>query len=204
MFKLINYLLLGIFFLSTFGCVSSEPTLTIDKPAIYLYPLKKQYIDVNLSINGKIIKSIPDYNNGWYVLVDTNGTIESKYDYLFYENTLKKVSLPKEGWIKESKELAIWFDGILKELGLNDKETMQFKEYWLERLKGDKLYKIKLFTRDFLDKNMTLIVSPKPDTTIRVIFSFEEITKKESIKEPIIITPKRVGFTLLEWGGMIL
>ncbi len=173
------------------------------KPAIYLYPKQKQKIDVTLSINGSMTKSIPNYGKGWSVMVDANGTIENRYDYLFYENTLKTIELPKKGWIKQGNELDVWFDVILPKLGLNAKETEQFKEYWLGELDKDALYEIKLFPLPFLTENMTLTIDPKPDTLIRVIFNFNAIKESYEIKEPIITTPERSGFHVLEWGGMI-
>lgn len=173
------------------------------KPAIYLYPIRKQKIDVFLAINGDITTSIPPYSKGWSVMVDSNGSIENKYDYLFYENTLKTIELPKEGWIKQGNELDMWFDTILPKLGLNSKETEQFKEYWLKELDKNALYEIKLFSSVFLSQNMTLNIDPKPDTLIRVIFNFKRIQKVYELKEPAIITPKREGFDVLEWGGMM-
>ncbi len=182
---------------------SKEKVQCLRKPAIYLYPLSKQKIDVSLVINGDITVSIPPYSKGWSVMVDTNGTIENRYDYLFYENTLKIVELPNEGWIKQGSVLDAWFDVILPKLGLNAKETEQFKEYWLGELDKDALYEIKRFSLPFLTENMTLTIDPKPDTLIRVIFNFKMITEPYELKEPKIITPKRSGFHVLEWGGMI-
>jgi len=175
----------------------------IKKPAIYLYPLKREKINVSLTINGEILRSTPAYKKGWSVMVDSNGTIEDTYDYLFYENTLKTITLPKEGWIKEGHALDRWFDVLLPKLGFNIKEAEQFKAYWLKELDRDKLYEIKCFSLPFLTQNMTLIIDPKPDILIRVIFHFKAIKEKYKIKNPTIITPKRVGFHVLEWGGMI-
>ena len=175
----------------------------VKKPAIYLYPRHKQKINVSLSINGAMTKSIPSYAKGWSVLVDTNGTIENKYDYLFYENTLETIELPNEGWIKQGNTLNVWFDAILPKLGLNAKEIEQFKEYWLKELDKDTLYEVKLFSLSFLSENMTLTIEPKPDTLIRVIFNFKVIKESYDIRAPFIITPTRIGFHVLEWGGMI-
>ncbi len=180
-----------------------EGEALVKKPAIYLYPTKKQAVDVSLVIRGTITTSIPAYKNGWHVIVDTDGRIEGRYDYLFYENTLNKIVLPKEGWIKKGDELSPWFDVILPKLGLNAKETEQFKVYWLAELDKDSLYEIKLFSRSFLAENMTLSIDPKPDTLIRVIFNFKVIEEIYKIKSPTIITPKRSGFHVLEWGGII-
>ena len=52
-------------------------------------------------------------------------------------------------------------------------------------------------------KNMNLIIDPKPDTIIRLDFYFKPIKEIVKIKEPIIITPTRNGFTVVEWGGIL-
>ena len=182
---------------------TNQSEIIFKKPAIYLYPTKTQKIKVSLLINGSITTSIPKYNNGWNVMVNSNGLIENKYDYLFYENTLKYIELPKNGWIKEYKELAIWFDNILPKLGLNQKEKEQFKEYWLKELKEGQNYEIKLLSHNFINKNLSLNINPKPDSIIRVHLHFKIIDKKYQLKEPSILTPKRFGFTVVEWGGIV-
>ena len=106
----------------------------VRKPAIYLYPVKDSFVNVSLKIDGKIIKDIPKYNNGWNVFVTKNGIINGKYDYLFYEAKLEKLQLPKEGWVVSYSNLENWFDTYLIKLGLNNKEARQFKEYWLNKL----------------------------------------------------------------------
>ena len=145
----------------------------------------------------------PPYNNGWSVVADTKGIIDNQYDYLFYENTLNTIELPEAGWIKKGTELAECFDVILPKLGLNHKEKKQFKEYWLKKLDKNTLYEIKLFSMEFLNKNMTLNIDPSPDTIIRVIFNFKRIKKQYELPTPIISIPKRVGFHVLEWGGRL-
>jgi hypothetical protein len=151
-----------------------------------------------------MIKDVPEYNNGWNVFVTKEGIIEGKYDYLFYEANLKKISIPKEGWIVEYSELEFWFNKNLKLLGLNKKETDQFKEYWLNQLEKSKYYEIKLLSNEFLDENMDLIITPEPETEIRLNFIFKPLKKNYSIKNPEIITPERNGFTVVEWGGILI
>jgi len=87
-------------------------------------------------------------------------------------------------------------------LGLNRKELKDFKDYWLKELKYAKFYEIRLLDRDFLDSNMQLLISPKPDTMIRVILHFKPVDKYEKIKNPKLIHIQRKGFTVVEWGGI--
>lgn len=175
----------------------------VKKPAIYLYPPQKENINVSLQIDGEIVTSIPPYDSGWSVEIDSDGIINAEYDYLFYENTLNRIELPDEGWIVQGEDMRNWFEIILPKLGLNTKEARQFKEYWLANLDKSKLYEIKLFSHDFLTKNMTLNITPKPDIVVRVIFNFKTIDKAYYLQEPSIETPSRVGFHVLEWGGRI-
>ncbi|MCK9292517.1 hypothetical protein M0P25_00315 [archaeon] len=91
----------------------------------------------------------------------------------------------------------------LKEMGLNEKELSQFKEYWIPELNGSKYYVIKLLSDDFLSENMNLLVSPTPDTMIRLNFYFKGVDNIVKLEEPVITTPVRNGFTVVEWGGIL-
>jgi hypothetical protein len=174
------------------------------KPAIYLYPEEDSQISVKVNINGKMIKDIPKYNEGWNVFVTKEGLIENQFDYLFYEAGLRKIEIPKKGWIVKYEDLDSWFEINLEKLGLNKKEKLQFKEYWLNMLEKSNYYEIKLLSEEFLNKNMELIVVPNPDTKIRLNFLFKPIKESYEIENPKIVTPLREGFTLVEWGGIVL
>jgi len=173
------------------------------KPAVYLYPVEDMNVKVKVDVNGFMYKDIPDYNNGWDVFVTKEGIIENTYDYLFYEAALFKVSLPNTGWVVEQGNLENWFKIKLTELGLNEKESRQFMEYWLSEMPVANYYEVKLLEKDFLDENMKLSISPEPDTVIRLIFYFTPMKEYKNIEEPIIVTPNREGFTVVEWGGLL-
>ncbi len=204
MWILISLAILVSFFVAFVVYESFQAShMVIKKPAIYLYPLEDSLIKVQLNINGKIINDIPAYENGWTVFVTKEGLIDNRYDYLFYEAELNQIKLPNDGWVVKSEELNNWLDTNLLKLGLNDKEKNQFKEYWLNELPKSNYYEIKLFEDKFLKENMDLIVSPQPDTTIRLNFYFKPLKEKSNIQEPKIVTPKRNGFTVVEWGGVL-
>ena len=178
-------------------------TATFEKPVIYLYPEEDSTILVKLNINGIITETIPTYNDEWSVFVTKEGLIDNQYDYLFYEADLNSLELPKTGWILRYNDLEVWFNDNLPKLGLNEKEKSQFKEYWLERLPKSNYYEIKIFEEKFLEQNMGLLINPKPDTLIRLNFYFKPVENYVDIKEPLIKTPNRIGFTVVEWGGMV-
>jgi hypothetical protein len=174
----------------------------VKKPAVYLYPTKEMNIKVNVTVNGHLTYTEPLYNDGWNVNVATNGLINNKYDYLFYEASLNKIELPEEGWLVEYNNLEKWFDEYLPQLGLNTKEKEQFKEYWLKDLKKANFYEIKLFDNKFLEENMKLVISPEPQTMLRLNFYFKPLLEKKEMKKPSVSKTERKGFTVIEWGGI--
>ncbi len=178
--------------------------VVVYKPAIYLYPQETLKIKVSLSINGEITISEPEYNNGWEVVVEPGGTIEGSYDYLFYEARLNYLKTPDDGWCVEYEHLEIWMTNTLKELGLNEKESKDFKVFWLDFLPIANYYEIKLLSKEYLDLHMGLIIDPKPETIIRVMLTFSPYQKAVDIATPLITTPIRSGFTVVEWGGFII
>lgn len=175
----------------------------VRKPAVYLYPLQESKVSVAVDLKGIIIKSEPSYYNGWEVIAEPSGLINGKYDYLFYEAQLEQLQLPKESWVVEYKELGNWFNLNLKNLGLNEKEISQFKEYWLAELPFARYYEIKLLDDNFLKENMNLVIDPKPMTVIRRNFYFKPLESQITLERPNIITPERKGFTVVEWGGLL-
>ena len=180
------------------------PPTIVKKPAIYLYPQKEIKVKVKVDVNGEITKSIPQYVNGWEVTASPKGKIDGKYDYLFYEARLNSLpQLPEEGWVVAYDELGKWFDKNLAALGLNGKEARDLKEYWIKNLKPAKYYVIKLLDRNFIDENLKLQVSPTPQTVIRLMLYFKPTDHFDILKAPKPQKTVRVGFTVVEWGGIV-
>ncbi|MGC8483442.1 MAG: hypothetical protein ACP5OE_07340 [Thermodesulfobium sp.] len=175
----------------------------VKKPAIYLYPTADSTVTVSIDPNGKITKTIPDYNGKWTVNVTKNGKIDKQYDYLFYEADLNESFTPTEGWIVGYNDLSLFFDKFLPVLGLNKKETAQFKEYWLKNLKRANYYLISPLSKEFIENNLKLEVTPTPDTVIRVILYFSPLDNPIKIPTPVLVKPTRNGFTVVEWGGIL-
>ncbi|UWX57311.1 hypothetical protein NY406_08855 [Chlorobaculum sp. MV4-Y] len=145
----------------------------VKKPALYLYPVRTAKIEVRLSPEGKLIRTIPDYNNRWRVTVQKDGMIDSGYHYLFYEVALdKKIELPRHGWSVRYDNLSGWFDTNLREMGLNQAEAEDMKEYWLKNLPESPCYTIKLIEPDVVNKRLGLKIQPKPDSLLRVLLNF--------------------------------
>ncbi|MBI4129754.1 hypothetical protein HY468_00390 [Candidatus Roizmanbacteria bacterium] len=194
------------------------------KPALYLYPEKETQLSVKVLPQGHLTESIPPHGvNGWNVTAFPDGRIypftqspnypiTQSYPYLYYEAALEKVAVPKDqGWIKTKDELPAFFHTILPELGLNEKEAQDFKDYWLPKLttEGTKWY-ITLIERDELDRVEPIQFSTQPDTFIRVRFYFEKLDNQSPIHQvtlspihPFTQSPVRSGFTVVDWGGIM-
>lgn len=194
-----------------------DPNLreTIDwcnaKPIIYLYPEKPTYVDVELSLPGKLTVSIPEYpKGGWKnVLAYPDGTLfynKNIYRELFYESLVTPTDTPEKGFVVESKNLSVFIKDFTMKLGLNDWESNEFLEYWIPKLSTTKspYFFVSVFdqsTKDTIDK---VRIQPQPDTFIQMIIYFKPLKENKTVA-PLSIseTPPRRGFTAVEWGGII-
>ncbi|MFH1186848.1 MAG: hypothetical protein V1697_01595 [Candidatus Levyibacteriota bacterium] len=179
------------------------------KPAIYLYPEKEEEVNVKVKTKGILTLTIPSYpEEGWTVLADKKGLItleNNTYPYLYYESKIPDnlVKKPQKGYVVKRDELGSLFDKLLPKLGLNEKESKEFKEYWEKVLPISPYYFVGVMTKNDIDQIEPIFFNPNPDVFIRVRLYFEALDKKVNIKEPVIVTPQRKGFTAVEWGGMV-
>jgi hypothetical protein len=198
--------------LETFYVTNGPPTAEwispYCKPAIYLYPESTSFINVKINPLGKILITIPEYPIlGWNVIAFPSGDIyhqNTHFDYLFYEASIPddKIVLPDVGFVIPYNNLNNFLSSLVKKLGLNEKETNQFTEYWLKVLPKSRYYQIKIVEQSELDYISPLNITPFPDSVIRVSLHFTPLEEELSIIEPRIISPIRNGFTVVEWGGI--
>jgi hypothetical protein len=172
-----------------------------DKPNIYLYPEQECNVSVKINPNGRITKSIPEYNEGWNVTIKPNGIIDDEYSFLFYEADVT-VETPETGWCVNTHQLSNFFDTLLHEYGLNDNEIEDFKEYWTQRLTGSRYYSIFPLINEEVDDVCPISIQPEPDHILRLWFVFIPQKKMENLKTPIIPKFSRNGFEVVEWGGI--
>jgi hypothetical protein len=127
------------------------------------------------------------------------------YDYLYYETKVadSRIAKPNNGFVVKYSDLSNLFSMLLPKLGLNAKETKEFKDYWLKALPSSKYYFVGIIPQRELSNASTLSIIPKPATEIRVTLYFEALESKIiEVMQPQIITPARNGFTVVEWGGI--
>jgi len=202
------------------------------KPAIYLYPEKPTRLRVILNPAGELTITDPPYDpeTGWIILAHPNGTLTvfnspdqpstvnrqpstNNYPYLFYEAKLEKVFIKPEGFVIKGKNLIKFFNQTLPKLGLNQKETQDFIDYWMTRLSQSQPY----YFIHFLDNNQIEALEPLeilspdtlipqyPDTLIRLRPYFKPLQEWTKVPPQSLPSPpaSRTGFTLVEWGGIL-
>ncbi len=201
------------------NAVSSNPTQIVNgwgvhcKPAVYLYPQTKQLINVQVFPKGELIHTDPPYQpgKGWTITANPTGALFTINDqpitnnYLYYESKLldSEIQKPQDGWVIRPDELENLLNRILPQLGLNQKEQHDFMDYWLTKLPASPYYFVGLIEKPQRDYLETLKVTPTPETSIRFSLYFEMLDTPKTVQEPIIKTPERKGYTLVDWGGLI-
>ena len=88
-----------------------------------------------------------------------------------------------------------------KNLGLTDREAEEFIIYWLPKLEANKYNYIRFATREEIDTNMPLTITPEPDTTIRVLMEYKGLENPIEVEEQNLEKTERKGFVAVEWGG---
>lgn len=179
------------------------------KPAIYLYPEKETSVNVKVNTKGELLYTKPLYPfGGWNVLAYPDGRIiynGQNYDYLYYESRIPDslIDKPKEGFVVSYQELPQLYSSMLPKLGLSQNQTTEFKNYWEKVLPKSPYYFVGVMDQNNINSFEPLEINPKPATMIRVRLYFEALDKKINAQQPVIQTPERNGFTLVEWGGMV-
>ena len=193
----------------TFGWVSGEYFGMVggrEKPVIYLYPTKKTDVRVEVILkDGHFIKTIPESDGVWNVTADPSGRLTNKangkvYDYIFWESSDDTEYDWSEGYVVAGYESEKFLNDILPKMGLSEKETEDFIDYWLPRLEKNSFNQIS-FQSDCYTDAVELKVSPKADSMLRIFMTFRELKEPIAVPSPKIETFDRKGFTVIEWGG---
>lgn len=206
--------------MSTPDCWCSIPRLTgrdgtglycVAKPVIYLYPTKKTLVDVSVETTGKIVVSDPLYPlGGWKnVTVYPDGKLiyqNKEYRELFYETSVTDIKKPDDGLIIKARDIEKTLKELNNKLGLTEFESKELTDFWIPRLKNlsSNYVLISLVDQEEKNKIDRLNIKPTPDTLIEILYYFKPLNETINIK-PLNLppTPKRIGFTAVEWGGTI-
>jgi hypothetical protein len=192
-----------------FQRTSLMPAAECGKPVIYLYPTKTTDLDVTLKPVGGFTYTEPVYQNGWRVTASPDGTLMNRddgqtYPYLFWEGRGGLYSTPTKFWVVQRADVHSFLVSTLAKLGLNQKETADFLEFWEPRMQAAPYYQIGFHGTNVMNQLAPLTLSQKADTTIRVLMDYQELSAPIKANPPILpATPARKGFTVIEWGGVI-
>ncbi|MEI7741782.1 MAG: hypothetical protein WCJ29_04715 [bacterium] len=187
--------------------VSIQPMAECGKPVVYLYPTKITPVHVELPSFIHVTKSEPTYPSaGWNVVAKPSGELTntdgSVWPNLYWDGIGVNYPIAKTGFIVKDGGVEKFFASTLPKYGLNAQESKDFTEFWLPYFKGANYYRISFLTSEW-SKAAPMSVVPRPDTSIRIFMDWQKLEAPISIPAPIVKTPARSGFTLVEWGGAI-
>lgn len=181
----------------------------VDKPVIYLYPERTEEINVKVNFSGTLVKTIPEYKNGWTVSAQPDGSLTNSvdnniYPYLFWEGEAFDYHWNmSSGFIVSADSARAFLDSVLPKAGLDKAEYTEFIDYWLPRIQKNPYSLISFAGKEYEDM-AGLEINPRPDAVLRVFMLVKPAKKTDSIR-PQYFTPfRRKGFTVIEWGGMEL
>ncbi len=177
----------------------------IAKPILYLYPEKETDVTVKFS-NPEILETTyPKFNGKWEVKAKSNGDLydkSGKYYYALYWDEKKVHSVDfSEGFYVDKDEAIDFLEKKLSYIGLNDKERNEFIMYWLPVLEKNGKNLVYFELTEERESYNKLLISPKPDSMLRLVIHIKKVDKKVDIPKQSLSKFKRVGFTVVEWGG---
>lgn len=184
--------------------------IVVEKPLIYFYPEKETEVTIQLGNKDKLTTTYPKYINKWKVSASPDGTLKDletnkTYYGLYWEGmNTETVDIREEGFVVKGEDTISFLEEKLKILGLTEREANEFIVYWLPKMEHNEYNYIYFETMAEIEKNMPLIISPKPDSIIRINMEYKKLDSKIEVKEQKLVSPKRVGFTVVEWGGTVL
>ena len=176
-----------------------------EKPVIYLYPETETEVSVKLDFNGQITSTYPQYDDGWTVMAQPDGTLTDpvtgrEYYCLFWEGISNVEYDLSAGFVVPGHETEAFLEDTLAKLGLTDREANEFIIYWLPRMEGNP-YNLISFQTDTYTDSAVLEIDPVPDTVLRIFMAWKSLEASMKVPPQELTAPPRSGFTVVEWGG---
>lgn len=167
---------------------------------------------MKLHLPGFVTESIPQYpTDGWKnVTAYPDGTLYyqgKQYTELYYESAVKMVATePTQGYVVPVSRASVVLAKISDSFGLKNNEKQELIQYWMDRLMrlNSPYVFISYFSPEDKQKIDGVEINPKPDTMIEFILYFKALKENKAVTAPVLPTPKaRIGFTAVEWGGIV-
>lgn len=177
------------------------------EPVIYLYPQVPS--EINVQVGATVSVSKPQYAaNGWQnVFALPTGKLiynGQPYNSLVWEG-IGEGSYPliTSGTIVPRSDAVTTIKKQLMEQGLTTSEVSDFLSYWQPKLPKTPYIRLTWLTTDQMNHLAPLQITPKPATVIRTFLDFQGLDHPMQITPQTFSTPKRQGFTVVEWGGLL-
>ena len=179
------------------------------KPVLYLYPEEETQVSVQVDFahGGEITVSYPEYNDGWNVTAQPDGTLfdenGDEYYCLYWEADGNAALDMSKGFCVRGEDTADLLRESLLHIGLTPREANEFIIYWLPQMQDNEYNVISLHTEEYA-RSVPLCVSPAPDSEIRVFMTYYPSDTFVDIAPQQLPSYDRNGFTIVEWGGGIV
>lgn len=178
---------------------------TIDKPILYLYPEKEEKVTVTFEHPENLLTTYPKYKNNWTVTASSNGDLYAKngkyYYALYWDEKNTTTEDFKEGFYVTKENAIEFLETTLTQIGLTEREQNEFIMYWLPILEKNEQSIVNYTLTEERQNENKLIITPQPDSLLRIRINIKKVNQKVNIKEQKLPTFTREGFTVVEWGG---
>jgi len=159
------------------------------------------------------------YNEGWDFTASPNGNIlmnarlndpfgqGKEYNYLFWESEMPKYALDKNdqtGFLVSTDTLLPFLENSLLQMGFNSKESADFITFWYPLMMVNEKNYVKFLFNESCDAYAELKISPQPENIFRVGMVWTEAKNDFIPEKQNIPSVNRKGFTVIEWGGMVM
>jgi hypothetical protein len=185
----------------------------IRKPVMYLYNMTGLIQSMAVDFKGnKLADSVPEIRKDNKIVfnLSTDGFINDKYDYLYYEFIIDK-DIPRAtyyAYVRNDSQLMDDLTKLANMSSLFGREASDFAVYWNLELKRNecKFYKVEIYDEDKLNKLFPIEVYPAPDFFIRRYFKFTPIDKPAKTNISLLtdkFKSRSGAIRVVEWGGWI-
>lgn len=187
---------------------SMGPSGGCAKPVVYLYP--KQETNVSVRVGAEVTVSEPKYeSDGWQgVVARPNGLLTyrgEQYNSLFWEGYgVGAYPGITSGTVVKRDQAATTMRYQLAQQGLNNKEIVDFMEFWEPRVPNKPYIRLTWLDTHQMEAVAPLRVSPKPDTLLRVFLDMDGYDWLINLPAQKLTKKERRGFTVVEWGGLTM
>ena len=184
---------------------SSPAEVILAKPVVYLYPTQIMEVAVDVELTqGHLTVTDPPIGQGWQVTAQPDGQLTdsqgNQYPYLFWEADAPADFDFSNGFVVPGSQTEEFLREKLALLGLNDRETADFLEYWQPRME-EKAYNLVAFQTERYTELAQLNIEPAPDSVIRVFMAYQPLEEPVEVEPQVLQPATRHGFAAVEWGG---